>query len=95
MTIVSARTAEGFEVIEIIGTTTDHAGVAVRSAALPIRFADRGEAVTFLRNFMKLHYRNGYAGYDLDEDYWWGCANDHAFEVDRYVIREREHGTTS
>jgi hypothetical protein len=74
--------------VQVIEAAFDPSGSVVRSAALPVVFASRNQAVTFIRAYLKQHYALGRYGYRLDEDYWWGCPGDPGLELCRYRIDE-------
>ena len=76
--------------IRIVEEAVDQTGAPICSTELPVIFPHRGEAVTFIHQFLRTHFANGRSGYSLDQDYWWGSALGQTFELYRYRLTESE-----
>jgi hypothetical protein len=72
--------------VQVYKTTTDPAGAIIGEGPLPMDFANRGEAVMFMQQYIALVFQHGRAGYQPAEACWWGCDETAELRLHRYRI---------
>jgi hypothetical protein len=72
--------------VQILKMSFDSAGGMVACSALPISFDNRADASHFMEHYLVLAFARGKCGYQLDDEYWWGCDETPELQLHRFTL---------
>ena len=72
--------------VQILKMTFDAAGGMVACGALPIRFDTEADATDFMEQYLQMTFGRGKSGYQLEDEYWWGCDESPELQLHRFTL---------
>ena len=72
--------------VQILKMTFDSAGGMVACGALPINFDTETDASQFMEHYLSLAFARGKCGYQLEDEYWWGCDETPELQLHRFTL---------
>jgi hypothetical protein len=72
--------------LQIFETVLGADGTLQKRDAIILEFYDRDAAARFIELHLEQSFPTGRCGYDVEDDYWWGCDDKPELRLYRYTI---------